>query len=222
MQLTHPCPQGRQTDGFGPRGFVPGLGDLGFHTGQDWAAGSGTPILAAQSGTVTRKWWDAFANGAGAGGNMVAIRHDNGWETRYAHMLSSSPLSVGQRVKLGQQVGQVGRSGAATGNHLHFELLINGRFVDPIPYIGEPIPEPIAQDEDDDMAKTSGFYYQRKDGAIVCLLINPVSGFCSEFEAYPDYNNAVAQAFDTGAFAQITESHRDVLKRDCEAVRKGL
>lgn len=143
MSLAHPCPQGRQTDGYGPRGNVAGLGNLGFHTGQDWAAPAGTAILAAQDGVVTRKWWDAFANGAGAGGNMIAIRGDNGWETRYAHMLNQSPLNIGQRVEAGQQVGQVGSSGAATGAHLHFELLINGQYVNPLPYIGKPQPIPV-------------------------------------------------------------------------------
>ena len=134
--LTHPIPNGTQTDRYGNRGNVAGVGNVGFHTGNDWAAPAGTPILAAQSGTILRKWWDTFANGIPAGGNMVSIRHDDGTETRYAHMVKQSPLNIGTRVKAGQQIGQVGRTGAANGNHLHFELLINGKFVDPLPYIG--------------------------------------------------------------------------------------
>ena len=134
--LVHPVPGGTQTDRYGNRGNVPGVGNVGFHTGNDWAAPAGTPILAAQSGTILRKWWDTFTNGRPAGGNMVSIRHDDGTETRYAHMAVQSPLNVGTRVRAGQQIGQVGRTGAANGNHLHFELLINGKFVDPLPYIG--------------------------------------------------------------------------------------
>lgn len=137
--LVHPVPGGTQTDRYGNRGNVAGVGNVGFHTGNDWAAPNGTPILAAQSGTILRKWWDTFTNGRPAGGNMVSIRHDDGTETRYAHMIAQSPLNVGTRVRAGQQIGQVGRTGAANGNHLHFELLINGKFVDPLPYIGGSI-----------------------------------------------------------------------------------
>lgn len=160
VRLASPILGAQQTDPFGPRGYVPGLGDLGFHTGQDWSAPAGTPIYAAIDGVVVRKWWDVFAStGAGAGGNMVAIQ-GQGVEIRYAHMLHPSPLLIGARVVAGRTiVGLVGSTGAATGPHLHFELLVNGRYVDPLPHIHvqpEPAPTPVVpvQIDEDDMKPT--------------------------------------------------------------------
>lgn len=144
MAITHPIPSGRLTDRFGPRGTVAGLGDLGTHTGQDWAATEGMPIRAAHSGTILRVWWDAFPNGVGAGGHMVSIRGDDGYETRYAHMMQPSHLPVGSRVIGGTTtIGYVGATGAATGSHLHFEVLRGGTYVDPLTLVTEPssIPE---------------------------------------------------------------------------------
>lgn len=136
MALANPVPSGSFTDPFGDRGWVPGLGWLGFHTGRDIAATYGTPILAAHDGTVVAKWFDRFADGSGAGGWMVKVQGDDGLETRYAHMTAESPLAIGARV-LGRRtvVGFLGSSGAATGPHLHFEVLQNGVFVNPDPYI---------------------------------------------------------------------------------------
>ena len=137
MALSHPVPGGVQTDRFGPRGAVAGLGDLGFHTGNDWKAPKGTPVLAAHTGRIKSKWWDTFKGGGAAGGWMVSIIGDDGLETRYAHLHASSPLAVGQRVTAGQQIGGVGSTGAATGDHLHFEVLKGGQFIDPLTLIGE-------------------------------------------------------------------------------------
>lgn len=153
LRLTHPLPGALETDPFGPRGVVPGYGDLGYHTGQDWAAPAGTPIYSAIDGVVTRKWFDRFNNGNPAGGNMVAIQ-GQGVEIRYAHMLHPSPLLIGARVIAGRTIiGLVGSTGAATGPHLHFELLVNGRYVDPLPHIGsvpEPEPEPTKEEEEEE------------------------------------------------------------------------
>ena len=136
MAIINPVPSGVFTDGFGNRGYVPGVGDMGNHTGQDIAAPGGTPILAAQSGVVLNKWWDAFVGGAPAGGNMVSVRGDDGIEYRYAHMQAQSPLGIGARVTAGVTVvGYVGMTGAANGNHLHFEMLRNGVYIDPLPYL---------------------------------------------------------------------------------------
>lgn len=137
MALSHPLPSGTPTDGFGPRGYVAGVGDMGFHTGQDWKAPAGTPILAAHTGRIKNKWWDTFKGGGAAGGWMVSIAGDDGLETRYAHLISPSPLSIGQRVIAGTPIGSVGMSGAANGNHLHFEVLQNGVRVNPLPFIGD-------------------------------------------------------------------------------------
>lgn len=138
MVLYNPVPSGRLTDRYGPRGDVSGVGNLGFHTGDDVAADEGTPILAAHSGVVTRAWWDMFQGGGAAGGNMVEISGDDGLLTRYAHMVRTSPLSVGARVVGGVTiVGHVGQTGAANGNHLHFEVLAKGQFVAPWQYVTE-------------------------------------------------------------------------------------
>lgn len=147
--MFNPVASGWFTDGFGMRYWADGSSD--FHTGQDIAAGAGTPILAAHSGTISRKWWDAYPNGAGAGGNMVEIRGDDGYVSRYAHMVAQSPLGIGQRVVGGStQIGAVGATGAATGNHLHYEVLAGGRYIDPKPLItggggGEPGGEEMSQ-----------------------------------------------------------------------------
>ncbi|UOQ58546.1 M23 family metallopeptidase [Leucobacter allii] len=126
---------GTLTDPFGPRGSVPGLGDLGLHTGRDIAAPEGTLIHPAAPGVVTNVWWDAFVGGAGAGGNMVELDHGGGIRTRYAHMVDPSNKSVGDWCTLDSVIGLLGQSGAANGPHLHLELLDNGVFVDPDPYL---------------------------------------------------------------------------------------
>lgn len=133
ITLTHPLPQGTPTDGFGPRAAIPGVVGAQLHTGQDWAAPRGTPVLAAHSGLVERVWWDTFANGSPAGGNMLQIGAAP-YATRYAH-LDGYAVKVGDQVTAGQIIGYVGRTGAATGTHLHLELLRNGVFIDPVPYL---------------------------------------------------------------------------------------
>jgi murein DD-endopeptidase MepM/ murein hydrolase activator NlpD len=105
------------TDGFGPRG-------LRFHTGIDYPAPAGTPVVAARDGVVT-------AVGALAGyGNVVELGHEQGVTTLYAH-LSRILVEPGSRVARGTVVGLVGRTGDATGPHLHFELRIRGAAIDP-------------------------------------------------------------------------------------------
>lgn len=156
---------GRFTDAYGPRGYVPGIGNLGFHTGQDIAAAAGTPIYAAHNGVVTRKWWDKYANGQGAGGWMIETRGDDGVTVRCAHMQDASPLAIGQRVYAGQTVvGLVGATGAATGPHLHFEVLVGGQFVDPLPYLNGSL-------GDDDMTPDQSM----KLDAVYAALFGPVN-----------------------------------------------
>lgn len=105
------------------------------HTGIDLATGCGTPIVAAGPGQVAMAYWDN-----GGGGNMVSINHPNGWQTRYAHMISWAIVGGGQWVEAGQIVGFVGSTGASTGCHLHFEMRPNQDtgwydFVNPAYYI---------------------------------------------------------------------------------------
>jgi murein DD-endopeptidase MepM/ murein hydrolase activator NlpD len=114
---------GRLTSGFGYRRH-PILGYRRLHTGLDSAAVRGTPIRAAASGTVNY-------SGRNRGyGNYVRISHGSGIQTAYAHM-SRIVASNGSRVSQGQIIGYVGSTGMSTGPHLHYELIRNGRKVDP-------------------------------------------------------------------------------------------
>ncbi|MCW5804106.1 MAG: M23 family metallopeptidase [Deltaproteobacteria bacterium] len=98
------------------------------HPGVDLAAAMGTPVAAASGGTVTH------AGPAGTYGNLVMIKHDNGFETRYAH-LSAVDVKAGQRVAAGELVGKVGSTGYSTGPHLHFEVRKDGKTLDPGPLL---------------------------------------------------------------------------------------
>lgn len=106
------------------------------HQAVDLAAGRGTRISASKSGTViTVQYWDGHTTtGMQSYGNMVQIRHDDGSSTLYAHC-DTLLVHNGQRVNRGQQIGTVGTTGNSTGYHLHFEMKINGKRVDPIKYI---------------------------------------------------------------------------------------
>lgn len=142
IALRHPVPSARETDAFGWRAAIPGVVAAQLHTGQDYAADTGTPVYAAHAGRVNRVWWDTMMNGAPAGGNMLQIGAAQ-CSTRYAH-LDRYAVTVGQEVRAGDLIGYVGSTGAATGSHLHFELLLpGGQFVDPRPYFGATLyPQP--------------------------------------------------------------------------------
>ena len=127
-------------DGFNPIWPCPGyayisghFGDIyddgNPHNGLDIAAAYGTPIIAAQSGTVL------YADYHWSWGNNVLISHNANYATRYAHC-SSLAVSVGQYVEQGQIIGYVGSTGYSFGNHLHFEVYYNNVRVDPDPYLG--------------------------------------------------------------------------------------
>ncbi|WP_426998332.1 M23 family metallopeptidase [Pseudarthrobacter sp. N5] len=109
--------------GFRVSPITGGVGE--FHRGQDYAAQCGTSVHAAASGTVTFVGWHPYG-----GGNRVVIDHGNGLETTYNH-LSSSSVKVGQKVSRGDTVALSGTTGASTGCHLHFEVMVNGEVVDP-------------------------------------------------------------------------------------------
>lgn len=98
-----------------------------MHNGVDYSAPRGTPIYAAGDGVVTRRQW------TGGYGNHVEIRHANGYETTYSHMTRyAAGLQNGSRVRQGQIIGYVGSTGLSTGPHLHYEVHVNGRPVDPM------------------------------------------------------------------------------------------
>ena len=113
----------RLSSSFGMRKH-PILGYNKMHRGTDFAAPSGTPIMASGSGTVTRARW------CGGGGNCVKIKHNSTYETIYAHMKAfAKGIKEGRKVKQGQIIGYVGSTGMSTGPHLHYEVVVNGKKV---------------------------------------------------------------------------------------------
>jgi murein DD-endopeptidase MepM/ murein hydrolase activator NlpD len=112
--------------GFGSRRH-PILGYVKMHTGVDWATPYGTPIFASGNGVVEVAGWE------GGYGKYVKLKHNNGYETAYGHMSAfAKGLEPGKRVRQGQVIGFVGSTGQSTGAHVHYEILVNGRFVDPM------------------------------------------------------------------------------------------
>ena len=111
----------RFTSGFGPR-----WGRM--HSGTDFAGAHGTPIVSTADGVVT------FTGRQSGYGNLIKIRHEFGIETRYAH-LSRIRVKVGQRVSRGDRIGDMGNTGRSTGTHLHYEVRVGGKAVNPMTYI---------------------------------------------------------------------------------------
>ena len=118
---------GRITSYFGGRKSPGGIGSTN-HKGIDIAAPKGTPVYAADGGTVTYAGWMSGY------GYLVRINHGNGYETYYGHN-SSLTVSVGQKVYKGQQIARVGSTGNSTGNHCHFEVRYNGVAKNPLNYL---------------------------------------------------------------------------------------
>jgi murein DD-endopeptidase MepM/ murein hydrolase activator NlpD len=112
--------------GFGSRRH-PILGYVKMHTGVDWATPYGTPIFASGNGVVEK------VGPEGGYGKYVRLKHNNGYETAYGHMSAfAKGMEPGKRVRQGQVIGFVGSTGQSTGPHVHYEILVNGRFVDPM------------------------------------------------------------------------------------------
>ena len=121
-----PIAEGDITSPFGMR-YHPILHYARMHTGVDWAAPIGTPIYAAGNGVIIKAGWD------GGYGRRVEIQHANGYVTAYNHMSGfGRGIVEGAHVVQGQTVGYLGDTGLATGPHLHYEVIINGNFVDPM------------------------------------------------------------------------------------------
>ena len=128
----------RISSNFGSRRH-PVLGTVRKHKGTDYAANSGTPVRAIGDGVVVHAGW------SGGYGNLLAIRHRNGYVTRYGHLKGfAKGIRTGQRVTIGQTVAYVGSTGLSTGPHLHFEVLVGGVQRDPRTALrmkgGQPIP----------------------------------------------------------------------------------
>lgn len=115
--------KGRVSSTFGPRWGAE-------HQGIDIAAGTGTPVTAAAGGVVRKASW------YGGYGNAVIVDHGNGVQTLYGH---NSKLTVkpGDTIKAGQKIAEIGSTGDSTGPHLHFEVQVNGKKVDPRPWLKE-------------------------------------------------------------------------------------
>ncbi len=124
-QFINPVPRYRRISSpFGWRRH-PILGRRMMHNGIDMAAPIGTPVVAAKEGRVI------FAGWSGGYGLHVVIRHNNGFTTSYSH-LSKSFVKVGDWVKAGQRIANVGNTGRSTGPHLHFEIRKYGQALDPL------------------------------------------------------------------------------------------
>ena len=118
----------------------PILGRTRAHQGVDYAAGSGTPIMAAGDGKIS------FAGWKGGYGRTIIIQHANNVSTLYAHMSSLGKFKTGSRVRQGDVIGRVGSSGLATGPHLHYEFRVAGVHRDPLK-VTMPKPEPLPKSE---------------------------------------------------------------------------
>jgi murein DD-endopeptidase MepM/ murein hydrolase activator NlpD len=131
----------RITSGFSYRRMHPVLGTHRAHLGVDYGAPTGTPVIAVASGTVVS------VGASGGSGNMVRLRHNNGYETYYLHLSRfAKGMRSGARVAQGAVIGYVGSTGLATGPHLDYRIRRNGTFVNPLTELrnmppGDPVPE---------------------------------------------------------------------------------
>jgi len=148
---------GRVTSGFGSR-FHPILGYVRMHAGLDLAARYGSPIVAAADGRVVSAGW------SGGYGNLVRIAHAGGIQTMYGHM-SRIVAQSGGLVRQGQLIGYVGSTGLSTGPHLHYEVLKNGRPVNPTSVKLAAAP-----------AQLQGEKLHAFQGALRSLMVLPASG----------------------------------------------
>ena len=106
----------------------PVLGETAFHRGLDFSAPAGTPVQAAAAGVIS------FIGPADTYGKLVVVNHGGRMQSRYAH-LEGIEVTTGMAVTVGQRIGRVGSTGRSTGPHLHFELVLDGRVVNPKPFL---------------------------------------------------------------------------------------
>ena len=131
-----PIPYARLSSKFGARRH-PVLGSMRMHKGVDYAASTGTPIMAAGDSRVEFIGWQRGY------GNTVILNHGRGYTTLYGHMSRTAKLRKGQSVAQGTVIGYVGSTGMSTGPHLHYEFRVNGAHRNPLS-ITMPPPEPLA------------------------------------------------------------------------------
>lgn len=161
--LRSPVPNGHFRSGFGMRRH-PILRYSRMHTGVDWSAPTGTPIISAGNGIVDKAGW------SGGYGRQTIIRHSNGYETSYSHQNAIAQGVVpGARVRQGQVIGYVGASGLSTGPHLHYELMVNGAKVDPM-RVRLPVSRVLKNEELEafqrDRARIDELLKEEADGAL--------------------------------------------------------
>lgn len=184
-----------------------------------------TMVRAIAAGTVVRV---GVPGGWSAGGQQVWIQHD-GFLTRSMHLATGTfQVRVGDRVVEGQALGVMGMTGGATGIHLHLEIVVNGRQVDPMPFLAERVastsgggttPTPVPTPTPEEIMASAGLYYEHAKNHIVYLILDTESGIFHEYSngagngVMPSaYNNAIAAAFKTGNFQSITAGHAKVIK----------
>ena len=136
--LLKPLAYRRISSRFANSRYHPVLQTWRAHRGVDYAADAGTEIMATSDGVVIHRAWK------GSFGNAVEIRHPNGFVTRYAHLRAfKADVVLGTRVKQSDIIGYVGQTGLALGSHLHYEMIRNGRQIDPLSVdlpAGDPVP----------------------------------------------------------------------------------
>jgi murein DD-endopeptidase MepM/ murein hydrolase activator NlpD len=133
----------RITSNFNPARRHPILNTIRAHRGTDYAAPKGTPVRATSDGSVS------WAGRNGSFGNLVVIKHDGAFETKYAHLNGyADGIKNGSRVRQGQIIGFVGATGSATGPHLHYEFLVNGIHQNPRTILDQ-LPEAVSIPEEE-------------------------------------------------------------------------
>jgi murein DD-endopeptidase MepM/ murein hydrolase activator NlpD len=157
-----PVGLGIMRSGFGFRRH-PILGYSKMHTGVDWSAPYGTPIFASGNGIVEKVGWE------GGYGKYIRVKHSNGYETAYGHMSAfARGIEPGKKVRQGQVIGFVGSTGLSTGAHVHYEIVVNGRFVDPMRIRlprGRVLEGPILASFEKERDRMEGMMQQRKGAA---------------------------------------------------------
>jgi murein DD-endopeptidase MepM/ murein hydrolase activator NlpD len=172
----HPLPGYRMTSGFGWRQH-PVLRARKFHKGVDWSAPRGTPVVAAGDGIV-----DTVKSHRGYG-KYIRIVHDDRTETVYAHLDQfAKGIKVGQAVRQGQVIGTVGRTGIASGNHLYFELVVDGRHIDPLRNVPALVQDLLAEGKDKED--------QQRFVSFADTLLQSVPATASANDAPPSYRTA--------------------------------
>lgn len=207
------------SDGFGARAPIvtPGGTSGSFHYGQDFDVPAWTPIRAAAAGRVI------VSGRVGTYGFAVYIDHGGGTVTRYAHMIAQPSVTVGSRVEQGDVIGFVGSTGASTGNHLHFEIRIDGVAVDPRKYLTTT--PPAGQKAEDTMSTTLAMRYTRAADKVVVVCVGDTgSGFEMEYRDTSGnknlaLDNKLATAFKTGDYVDVPEYIAQAFKRSLAQLR---